>query len=70
VENAGAAEIAELKEQLENAQWEQKAAEVRAVIAETMPHLQSDQSVKKTTDLRRRRKTLPHKKSSRRKRPR
>lgn len=70
VQSVDAVQIAELKEQLEDAQWEQKATEVRAVIAETMPHLQSDESVKKTTDLKRRRKTLKHKKTTRRKKSR
>lgn len=70
VETADVVELAQLKEQLEGAQREQKAAEIRAVIAETMPHLQSDEIAKKTTDLRRRRKALQNRKHVRRKRPR
>ena len=70
VEEPGAVRIAELQEQLEEAQWEQQAAEVRAVIAETMPHLQTDEVVKKTADLKRRRKTLHRKNAGRRKKAR
>jgi transposase len=70
VESLDAARVAELTEQLEDAQWERQAAEVRAVIAQTLPQLQSDERVKKTTDRRRRRKALENKYKQRRRKPR
>lgn len=69
VESPDAAGIAAMTEQLEEAQWERQAAEVRALIAQALPQLQNDESVKKTT-VRRRRKALENKSKRRRRKPR
>lgn len=70
VESLDAARITALTEQLEDAQWERKAAEVRAAIAQAMPQLQTDESVKKTTERRRRRKALGNKYKQQKRKPR
>jgi transposase len=65
-------EIARLKAQLEDAQWEQQSAEVCAALAAALPQVAGDERVKKTTELRRRRKALRNRKkqSARRRKPR
>jgi hypothetical protein len=70
VESAESQQVAQLKGQLEDAQWELKAVEVRAVVAEAMPNVSNREEVKKTNDRTARLKRSRHKRKPSRTRPR